>query len=355
MVVVTWIASAPGSAAGFGTIDGGGQSREHERVTRAALDCAGAAGSGAACFEPRSMDTLAGHGREFGGVGAPDSDEVSDPSAHCDDADVLPEPYPRSREQATAALVACVDHARGRFEEAVDAAGGLVDERGDLVAGQVSLGPECRPFEAAEKRAKCMALEGFGRLLHGVQDFYAHSNWADEADPARPIGADNPPGLNRPGPSPVLDLRAPAASDAPAELSTGCYVLRDEVPGVGECQLRVTHAVLNKDKGRIDPATGVATAPTTPRGMVGDNFAKAVAGAIAESRRQWQDLGAELTARYGADTGELMVCALTHDDPVGDCRRGGSGRLVAILLAVGVGAAVVVAAVVVVRRRRAPR
>ena len=29
-------------------------------------------------------------------------------------------------------------------------------------------------------------LEAFGRVLHGVQDFYSHSNWADEADPTRP-------------------------------------------------------------------------------------------------------------------------------------------------------------------------
>ena len=36
------------------------------------------------------MDNLAGHDREFGAVGAPDSDELSDPSAHCDNADFLP-------------------------------------------------------------------------------------------------------------------------------------------------------------------------------------------------------------------------------------------------------------------------
>jgi hypothetical protein len=40
-----------------------------------------------------------------------------------------------------------------------------------------------------------MTLEGLGRVLHGAQDFYAHSNWADTADPTRPVGVDNPPGL----------------------------------------------------------------------------------------------------------------------------------------------------------------
>ena len=151
-----------------------------------------------------------------------------------------------------------------------------------------------RSSKPAESRAKCTSLEAFGRVLHGAQDFYAHSNWADEADPTRPIGADNPPGLNLPGPS---SGARPSQRDAPAvpsELITGCFVVQDEVPGVGECEERVTHAALNKDNGLIDPETGEATGPTTPRGMVGENFSKAVAGAIVETRRQWQDFQSEL-------------------------------------------------------------
>ena len=54
--------------------------------------------------------------------------------------------------------------------------------------------------------------------------------------------------------------------------------------------------------------------------MVGDNFAQAVSGAIAESRRQWQDVRSELTVRYGEDQGNRMVCALTRDDPANACR-----------------------------------
>jgi hypothetical protein len=164
-------------------------------------------------------------------------------------------------------------------------------------------------------------MEGLGRALHGAQDFYAHSNWADQADPTRPIGDTNPPGLNQPGPSAVLDLRSAEPPSVPAELTTGCFVVRDEVPGVGECLLRVTHAALNKDRGLIDPETGKTTDPTTPRGMVEDNFAKAVAGAMVETRRQWTDFQSELTARYGREKGALMFCALTHDDPVNDCRQ----------------------------------
>ena len=122
----------------------------------------------------------------------------------------------------------------------------------------------------------------------------------------------------------------------PAELTTGCFVVKDEVPGVGECAQRVTHAALNKDRGLIDPDTGKTTDPTTPRGMVEDNFAKAVSGAIAETRRQWTDFQSELTARYGKEKGALMICALTHDDPVNDCRgREWTGSSYSFLSSVG--------------------
>ena len=100
LVVTAFLGSAPGSAAAFGTIETGGQHREHERITRAALACAGDAGSDPYCFEPRSIDYLAGHVRAFGAVGAPDNDELSDPTAHCDNADFLVDGYPRTRDQA---------------------------------------------------------------------------------------------------------------------------------------------------------------------------------------------------------------------------------------------------------------
>jgi hypothetical protein len=350
-LVLTLCTTSPlSSAAAFGTIDSGGQHREHERITRAALACAGDARPADDCFEPASMDSLAGHDREFGGVGAPDSDEVADPAAHCDDADFLEGAYPRTRDQATAGLTDCVDHLRMRLGQAVDEAAALVDDEGQVIEGEVALDPECRMVDAAERRAKCATLQAFGRILHGVQDFYSHSNWADEADPTRAIGADNPPGLDLPGPSPVLDLRSGTPPVVPPGLTTGCYVLRDEVPGVGDCADRVTHAALNKDTGLIDPDTGGATGPTKPRGMVGENFAKAVAGAIEESRRQWQDLRAELAARYGADEASVMVCALTHDEPADDCRDGGRAPvLVAALVLAGVAVVVSRAS----RRRRA--
>ena len=352
LVVVAWIASAPGSAAGFGTIDSGGQNREHERITRAALACEGSAGPTMACFEPRSIDYLAGHDREFGAIGAPDRDELSDPTAHCDNSDFHAGEYPNTRDLATAAVMDCLRHLRSRFGEGVDSAQGLLDDQGRVIDAEVRSAPECKPGDRAEGRAKCASLEAVGRVLHGAQDFYAHSNWADEADPDRPGGVDNPPGLNLPGPSPLLDLRSATTPSVPFDLTTGCYVLRDEVPGVGECAQRVTHAALNKDRGLIDPDTGKATGPTTPRGMIGDNFAKAVSGAIAETRRQWQDFRSELTVRYGEDRAELMICALTRDDPVNDCRNGEwEGRTIGAL-AVGFIVAAAATIMLVIRRRR---
>jgi hypothetical protein len=310
----------PGPAAAFGTIEGGGQNREHERITRAAVACPAGTDSDGDCFEPRSADQLAGHGKTFGAVGSPDSTEISDPAAHCDDADFLAGDYPQTRDAATARLLDCVDHLRVRFREAIDSAKGLLDDNGQIVAAEVKLDTDCVLDPKTEPRAKCESLESFGRALHGAQDFYSHSNWADEADPTRPIGADNPPGLNLPAPSPILDLRGTSTPTVPDGLTTGCYEVRDRIPGVGECARRITHAALNKDTGLIDPSTGTATAPTKPRGKVGSNFAKAVAAAIGETRHQWQDFRLALEADYGAGDAARMACALTRDNPTEDCR-----------------------------------
>lgn len=357
VIVTVLVGSTPGSASAFGTIESGGQNREHERITRAALACAEATGSDAACFAPRSMDLLAGHDREFGAVGSPDKDELSLPAAHCDNVDFLPGEYPQTREQATDALLNCVNQMRGRFREGVDSAEELLDADGQVVAGEVSLDPECRFGEAnsrraEDSRAKCATLEAFGRVLHGAQDFYAHSNWADSADPTRPLGAENPPGLNLPGPSPVLDLRVDTPPDIPSELTGGCYALRDQVPGVGECEKRVTHAALNKDRGLIDPVTGETSDPTTLRGTVGDNFAKAVAGAIVESRRQWENFRSELTDRYGRDRAEMMICALTHDDPANDCSERQWSWIIGVVLVACLGIAATTVVILRTRHRR---
>ena len=296
------------------------------------------------------MDQLAGRDKAFGGVGAPDSDEVSDPAAHCDDADFLSNSYPRAREQATVQLMDCVAHLRTRFREGVDSAKDLLNGKNQIVADQVSLNTDCKYFGDGGDRAKCESIEGLGRALHGAQDFYSHSNWADEADPSRPIGSDNPPGLNLPGPSPILDLRGKGVLNVPRELTTGCYVLRDRVPGVETCEQRITHAALNKDNGIIDSRTGTTTGPTTPRGLVKQNFAKAVAGAVSETRRQWLDFRSELATRYGEEKASLMICALTRDDPVEHCW--GRQPSVASLIVLGVAAALIAGPLLLQLRRR---
>jgi hypothetical protein len=43
-------------------------------------------------------------------------------------------------------------------------------------------------------------------------------------------------------------------------------VLDDEAPGVAGCAYRVTHATPSKDTGLVDPVTGAASDPQTPRG-----------------------------------------------------------------------------------------
>src|SRR5271165_2616854 len=111
------IAFAPG-VLGFGTVNFAGQTAQHEKITRAALQCAPGYKPPDApkrCFEALTMDELAGtsysfpHLGTFGAVGAPDVDSFFEDSPHCTDADFLNTPtYPRTRAQATQALLTCI-------------------------------------------------------------------------------------------------------------------------------------------------------------------------------------------------------------------------------------------------------
>jgi hypothetical protein len=315
--VVTYAPLEVSPVAAFGTVNFAGQNAEHERITRAALSCA-AAPSITVCFEPRSMDQLAGHAGTVGAVGAPDIDSFNDPASHCDDADFLNVPgYPQTRTAATAQLRACVARLRTRFHEGVTGASPLLKSDGSIDGSQVDLTNDCTFVGGFPGRAKCNAIEGLGRALHGAQDFYSHSNWTDQAEPG-PLGIANPPGLGLLAPTPILDLRGTSASAVPLNLSTGFFkgVFSDRCPGVDG---RVTHACLNKDDGIIDPVTGATSGPSTRRGMgpssTGTNFQKAVTGAIVETRRQWQDFRNALIATYGPLKAGRMIRALTHDVP----------------------------------------
>ena len=322
--VLTTVVLPPVPAHAFGTTRS--QGSEHEFITRAALACPPGVPSDGSCFEPMSLDQLAGRPGTFGGVGAPDSDEFFGvPQAHCDDADFLAVAgYPRSRAAATAQLQACVTHLRGRFEQGVTAAAAVLKADGTLDGEQVDIRSSCTFFGGVGGRAKCDAIEGLGRALHGVQDFYSHSNYADEADPGRPIGLANPPGLNLPAPSALLDLRGTGFAPVPPDLSTGHFSTLELVLSCDRAASvtgRVTHKCLNKDEEQIDPASGAVapcatgTVACTVRGAVGSNAAKAVAGAITETRRQWADFRAELLSRYGPENGTRIVSALTQDVP----------------------------------------
>lgn len=188
-----------GPAHAFGTTNSLGQHAEHERITRAALACPPGKPSDGSCFEPRSMDQLAGHTGTFGAVGSPDSDAALVPEAHCDNADYLARSdYPRTRQQATDQLIACVSALQSRFAQGIGAAAGTLGSDGKVAPAEVGLTTDCTFTLGAPGRGKCNGIEGFGRALHGVQDFYAHSNWTDKPDPGRPIGTGNPPASTSP-------------------------------------------------------------------------------------------------------------------------------------------------------------
>lgn len=309
----------PGAARSFGTINGKGQHAEHEQITRAALWCKADAAP-RECFGDTSMFYVAGGpgplGAAQGAVGAPDVGlDFFNPAAHCDDADYFDfGRYPRSRAAATQALLACRGYALTHLDEAVKAAKGMLDKHGRLIRRQVDPVQPCRFVLALYLPAKCEAIADFGRTLHTVEDFYSHTTWAGEADPVLPPELFNPPGLGRSDLTPLFDWNAPPS--VPPGLSGGCF----DLVHPKRCDGRVTHADVNKDEGHIDPRSGRATAPATPRGKIGHNFAAAVSDAIREAARQWGFLQKRLVDAYGKRKGKLMICALTRDHPEHDCR-----------------------------------
>ena len=235
-----------------------------------------------------------------------------------------------------------------RWVAGVTRAAPLLDAQNRIEAAEVDLSPSCTFLGQFLffGRAKCNVFDRFGRALHAMQDFYAHSNWADAPRPGR-ITINNPPGLNRALPIPLLDMRRLRMPPVPATLTTGCFEVRELVRDTPKaCVGRIRHKILNKDNGSIRPArpatgadpnaTGtinnaaglVVGASAKPRGQIGTNFQKAVLAAVRETRRQWRHFRGELIARYGSRRGTLMICALTRDDPVRDCQ----GRKLAIVI-----------------------
>lgn len=306
---------AGGLAAALAVLPGGGAHAftggNHEDITRAALP-----------WEPVTLTAMAD--AHDGAINANDRRPYFDVGPlHCDNADYLAPRYsagyPRTRDEATTELLACIRTSVARFRNAVRAADGLVDADGRVRADQSDLSTPCA-WDGKPGRAKCAVLEQLGRGWHQIEDFYSHSNWSDRAA-AGPIGLDNPPGLERTDRPPFLDIRRYSAmKDAdwtreaggrvPADLATGCYPDFDST-GVkpADCDGRVAHnRTLNKDTA------------ASPRARTGDDFRRATAGATAELTRQWNDFKAELLTAYpGHGRGAQMVCALVHDDPAAAC------------------------------------
>ena len=309
------IATTP--ARPFGTVRGVGQNAEHERITRHALGCS-LIGAVDDCFEEKTLRELAGDNDNFGAIGIPDRGQlVPANQAHCDSGDYLDVPgYPQSAADAQAALFACRTWMRAKLDDAVADAAKLVDASGALRPDQIKT--PCLFVGQMKGHAKCNVIEDLGILLHASQDFYSHSNWVDVADPSQPIGAENPPGLGKPGRAAFIDLRHD--NPFPAGLITGCF---DKPPEKSHCNYgdglhRVKHAVINKDTGTIDPILGSGT---TVRGAHDDNFAHAVEAAIDDTKDKWLTFRQRLTQTYGTKTGALMACAIARDDPVADCGK----------------------------------
>jgi hypothetical protein len=357
------VALTPASALGFGSVNGFGQRSEHERVTRLALQCAGGE-QAPSCFQPTSLDNVAGVKNTWGAVGAADNflqhrtgsifAPVTGDEAfwHCDDADYLQpasnggKAYKQSRAKAMNALRECLQWGKVMlydgpgtpgasvfdftdlpqatpFWGALSVAGKLLDAKGNVGVDDVG---SCN-FNGVQLvlgRGKCNVLEPWGYVLHMAEDFYSHTNWADKADPGKALGIGNAPGLGMGDPAPFLDLRRPlpADGDVPADFTGGCFVFPD-LPLVSSCINRVRHndegstAGINKDKALIDTATGVVGDPQTLRGKITvggvSNVQRAVNDAVAEARRQWVVLRAELVQRFGVAKGSKMACVLTMD------------------------------------------
>ena len=351
-----YLLALTGTVSSFGTLDEGGQHLEHQFITRAALGCGPGTSGPSDCFETISVIQIAGQKRSSGAVGSPDADEVLSAVAHCDDADFLdfakygiPGKYDRTRDQANQALQDCIAHLSGRFLDGISKAKGMLDSKDNIVKKQtdVLIDGGCTFVGGFGGRAKCSALEGFGRALHGIQDFYSHSNYVDNGDPSKPVSVTNPPGVHGSAPAPFLDLRSamsPAGFTVPPDLSTGCFIvgLPPDKSGARDCVKagRITHVTLNKDTGTIAEKDGPAIPPTplltknptTPRGQItasnNNNFELAVENAILETRRQWADFRAALQSEYGPKKASIMICALTKDFPWKDC----TGKKIALVI-----------------------
>ena len=360
LIAFTSLASAPKSEA-FGTINGPVPTvpimtfhAEHEKITRAALSC-DSARRVANCFGVKTISNLAGADGTWGAVGSADNIPMhlgGGPSWwHCDEGDFVDLPgYPHTRSQANFQLQQCRTFANAmigdginkgstllpfscresarektrrlswRCEGVVEVAHKMLNtsNRVDISEPDWSTPNSGCKFNGDYGRIKCLMLQQFGYALHTVEDFYSHSNYTDYA--ALPFSIANPPGLAMSGISDFMDLRT-YRENRQANLATGCYP-DEECKALG----RTTHGILNKDRAKINPNTGVVTANQgtvmTPRGKVFNNEGNAVRLAILDVQRQWRDLQARIITREGTLRGNMIICALSQDEANRVCQPG---------------------------------
>ncbi|MDJ0614490.1 MAG: hypothetical protein QNJ29_12545 [Rhizobiaceae bacterium] len=312
---------ATSNAFAFGTVSLLGQNTEHERITRIALECKTIEQLN--CFEPRTLDSLAGKKGTFGAVGAPDpGPTLFRFFAHCSGGDFLPTfDYPRSKEKARQALELCRKYMIYHLNGALTRSEELLDEQGNLKTTEIPKAFPCGFAEKVDNRAKCQILKHLGAMLHAAQDFYAHSNWVDIANQNEPLGRFNPPGLEKRGPAPWLNLRI-SDPEFPEGLISGCGGIDAVTDGEGGCtgrlgKKRVDHATLNKDNGDVVPGSSVGK---TPRGRLNNNFRFAVDAAIEDTSDKWQTLIELLIATYGEANGHKMICIIVSDDAETTCK-----------------------------------
>ncbi|SHN35273.1 CinY protein [Streptomyces yunnanensis] len=307
----------------FGTINGFDQKAEHARITRAALHCKdGTPDTDDRCLRPGTLDLYAGKEGDLGAVGAPDVPLKTGHDSHCDDADYLDTGnYPQSPERRIATLKECVDLMRRAFNSAVMEAGKLVNDQLEISEKETTL-QGCIMVQKPSN-AKCAALKRSGEAAHAYQDFFSHSNWSDTEDPGRPTGLDNPPGLRKREIPEFLDLEKnidPTPANVPDQFTTGCFSLNEIFPFLPDgCERRIKHKDLNSDKGDIDPNTGDATSPRTPRGKIDDNFSQAVTWANITTQLNWFGLLEKIKETYPGERGIKISCAMSHDNPVTEC------------------------------------
>jgi hypothetical protein len=297
------------SAWGFGTISFLGQHAEHQKITRWALE--------PFHLGKATLDAFAGTTWSFGAVGAPDSPFrglVTFKPAHCDGGDYFDMPgYTQSAEQARHNLVLCRAWMFDHLNQALALAGELAPVSGGRPNTAGVMATPCKFDGERRGSAKCQVLDALGVAFHASQDFYAHTNWVDEAAPG-PITVSNPVGLDRRGPAPWID---PGRQEPfPAGLITGCWEGAPEFLfcGHGTAHARIAHATLNKDTGSIDVFTHLVGGGDTPRGAIDANFSHAVQAAIYDTRAKWGWFEARTITLYGHARGQLILCRLKQDN-----------------------------------------